>query len=78
MLKLRLCDYIDRWNLETNTAIIVVAWSNISKKVKLKKCASFTECIREINNTQVDNAKDFDLVIPMYPLKEYSDKCYWI
>ena len=27
----------------------------------------------EINNTQVDNAKDIDLVMPMYNLIEYSD-----
>ena len=27
----------------------------------------------EINNTQVDNAKDIDVVMPIYNLKEYSD-----
>ena len=27
----------------------------------------------EINNTQVDNAKDIDIVLPMYNLIEYSD-----
>ena len=27
----------------------------------------------EINNTQVDNAKDMDIVMPMYNLIEYSD-----
>ena len=27
----------------------------------------------EINNTQVDNAKDIDIVIPMYNLIEYGD-----
>ena len=26
-----------------------------------------------INNTQIDNAKDIDIVIPMYNLIEYSD-----
>ena len=29
--------------------------------------------LNEINNTQVDNAKDIDIVIPMYNLIEYSD-----
>ena len=29
--------------------------------------------MNEINNTQVDNAKDIDVVIPMYNLIEYSD-----
>ena len=38
-----------------------------------KNCAPFTNCISEINNTQVDNPKDFDIVLPMYNLIEYSD-----
>ena len=36
-------------------------------------CASFTNCISETNNTQIDNAKDIDIVMPMYNLIEYSD-----
>ena len=39
----------------------------------LKNCAPFTNCISEINNTQIDNAKDINIVIPMYNLIEYSD-----
>ena len=38
-----------------------------------KTCAPFTDCINEINNTQVDNAKEIDVVMPMYNLIEYSD-----
>ena len=38
-----------------------------------KNCAPFTNCISEVNNTQVDNAKDIDIVMPMYNLIEYSD-----
>ena len=34
---------------------------------------SFINCICEINNPQVDNAKDLDIVMPMYNLIEYSD-----
>lgn len=30
--------------------------------------ASFTDCIEEISNTQVDNTKDTDAVMPMYNL----------
>ena len=41
----------------------------------LKSCAPFVDCIREINNTQVDNAKDFDVVMPMYNLLEYNNDC---
>ena len=40
------------------------------KKVILKNCAPFTNCISEINNTQIDNAKDIDIVMPMYNLIE--------
>ena len=38
-----------------------------------KNCAPFTDCISEINNTQVDNAKHIDVLIPKYNLTEYSD-----
>ena len=34
---------------------------------------SILGCISEINNTQVDNAKYIDIVMPMYNLIEYSN-----
>ena len=37
---------------------------------------SISLCIREINNTLIDIAKDIDLVMLMYNLIEYSDN-YW-
>ena len=43
------------------------------KGVAFKNFAPFTNCITEINNTQVDNAKDIDIVMPMYNLIEYSE-----
>ena len=43
------------------------------KKVIFKNCAPFTDCISEINNTQIDNAKDIDIIMPMDNLIEYSD-----
>ena len=43
------------------------------KGVVFKNCAPFTDCISEINNPQLDNAKDIDIVMPMYNLIEYSD-----
>ena len=33
----------------------------------------FTGCISEISNTQIDNAKDIDAVMPIYNLIEYSN-----
>ena len=57
-----------------NTAAAdAAAANNTNKKVIFKNCASFTNCISEINNTQVDNAKDLDIVMPMYNLIECSD-----
>ena len=41
--------------------------------VTFKNRASFTKCISRINNTDIDNAHDIDIVIPMYNLIEYSD-----
>ena len=32
-----------------------------------------TDCLSEINNTQLDNAKDLDAVITMYNLTKNSD-----
>ena len=79
MLKSSLCDYSDAYILVkgtisvTNTAAAGAAANNINKKVIFKNCAPFTNCISEINNTQIDNAKDIDIVMPIYNLIEYSD-----
>ena len=47
-----------------------------NKDVVFKNCAPFTKCISRINNIDIDNAQDFDVVMPMYNFIEYSDK-YW-
>ena len=47
--------------------------NNANKFVITKNCAPFSDCLSKINNTQVDNAKDIDLVMPVYKLVEYSD-----
>ena len=41
--------------------------------VTFKNYAPFTESISRINNIDIDNAKDIDIVMPMYNLVEYSD-----
>ena len=77
MLKSSLRDYSDAYILVkgtitvNNTAAQGTAANNTNKKVIFKNCAPFTNCISEINNTQIDNAKD--IVMPMYNLIEYSD-----
>ena len=79
MLKSSLCHYSDAYirvkgNLSVdNTAAAPAAANNINKKVIFQNCASFTDCIIEINNKKVDNAKDIDIVMPVYNLIEYSD-----
>ena len=44
-----------------------------NKGVTSKNFAPFTKCICRINNTEIDNAKDINIVMPMYNLIEYSD-----
>ena len=79
MLKSSLCDYSDAYILVkgtiivNNTAAAGAAANNINRKVIFKNCAPFTNCISEVNNTQVYNAKDIDIVMPMYNLIEYTD-----
>ena len=43
------------------------------KGVIFKNCAPFTKCISRINGTEMDNAQDFDIVMAMCNLTEYSD-----
>ena len=79
MLKSVLCDYSNAYILVKvkisvdNTAAASADANNTNKKVIFKNCALFTDCISEINNTQVDNAKYIDIVMPMYNFIEYSD-----
>ena len=79
MLKSSLRDYNNAYILVkgpitvNNTAAAGADANNTNKKVMFKNCAPFTNCISEINNTQVDNATDIDIVMPMYNLIEYSD-----
>ena len=79
MLKSSLCDYSDAYILikgtisANNTAAAGATANNINRKIIFKNCAPFTNCISEIKNTQLDNAKDIDILMPMYNLIEYSD-----
>ena len=79
ILKSSFCDYsdvyiLDKWNITVDdTSANDVAANNTNKKVIFKNWAPFTNCIGEINNTQIDNGKDIDTVMPMYILIEYND-----
>ena len=78
MLKSSLCNYSDAYILASG--IITVAQvpapaanpSNNNKEGIIKNCAPFTDFISEINDAQIDNAKNIDVVMPMYKLIELS------
>ena len=81
MLKSNLCDYADAYILVKVTITItdvgdgdaVKRLDERNKGVIFKTCAPFTKCISRINNTDIYNAQDIDIVMPMYNLIEYSD-----
>ena len=79
MLKSSLCHYGDAYILVegtitvNNTADAGANPNNTDKKVIFKNCIPFTNCISEVNNTQVANVKDIDIIMPTYNLIEYSD-----
>ena len=79
MIRSSLCDYSDAYILVEgtatvpNTAAAGAALNNTNKKVIFKNCAPVTGCITEINNTQVNNAEDNDIVMPMYNSIEYRN-----
>ena len=81
MLKSSLCDYSDTYIFVKGKITITRAGDDAAaiqaderdKSVAFKNCAPFTNCISEVNNTQIDNAKDVDVIMLMYNLIEYSD-----
>ena len=81
MLRSNLCDYADSYILVKGTIRITGAGDETAarqaderdKGVTFKNCAPFTKCISRINHTDIDNAHDIDIVMPMYNLTEYSD-----
>ena len=81
MLRSNLCDYADSYILAKGTITITGAGDDAAARradernigVTFKNCAPFTKCISRINNTDIDNAHDIDIVMPMYKLIKYSD-----
>ena len=81
MLRSDLCDYADAYILVKGTITITGAGDDVdarrlderNKGVIFKICTPFTKCVSRINGRETDNAKDIDVVIPMYDLIEYSD-----
>ena len=81
MLRSSLCDYADAYILVNGTITVTGAADHDTAKqldernrdVIFKNCAPFTKCISRINGTEIDNAQDIDIVMPMYNLIKYSD-----
>ena len=81
MLRSNLCDYAASYILAKGTITITGEGADTAaeraderdKGVTFKNCAPFTKCISRINNTDIDNAHDIDIVMPIYNLIEYSD-----
>ena len=76
-LRSSLCDYGDAHILVsatitvTNTAVAADPYNR--KNIIIKNCAPLTNCISEINNSKIDNARDIDMVMSKYNLIEHSD-----
>ena len=81
MLKSSLCDFSDEY-IRVSRNITITGDSDDDaakradvreKRVRFKNCRPFADCISQINNNQIDNAKDIDVVMPMYKLIEQSN-----
>ena len=81
MLKSSLCDYSDANILVKGRITIAGAGDDAAardvdernKGVIFKNCAPFTNCKSETNSTQIDNARDVDIVMAIYNFIAYSD-----
>ena len=81
MLNSSLCDYGDAYIPVKGTITITKAVDDAAarqayernKGVMFKICAPFSNCKSEKNNTEIDNAKNIDIVMLMHVLIEYSN-----
>ena len=73
MLRSDLCNFNDAY-IVVKGIITVTEPDNAkrNKEVAFKNNAPFINCISKINDVKIDNAKDLDVVMPMYNLLEYS------
>ena len=74
LLESSLCDYSDAYILVTGN--ITVTGGDANTKVAFKKCAPFTKCITEINETCIDDAEQINVTVPMYNFNEFSDNYF--
>ena len=67
MLRSSLCDYSYAYILVSGTITITGAGDNdAAQRLEILKIfVPFSDCVSEINNTQIGNAKYIDVVMPM-------------
>ena len=81
MFKSSLCDYSDSYILVKGETTITRVRADAAARQEIernkglifKSCAWFINFKSQINNTEVDNAKNVDIVVPMFNLIEHSD-----
>ena len=81
MIRSSFCNYSDAYILVKGKIAITGEGTDAAarqedardKRIIFKNCAPFINCKSEINNTEIDNAKDIDIVMLMYNLIEYND-----
>ena len=70
VIKSNLCGYSDSYILVTGH--ITATCGNSNTRAAFKSCASFTKCMADINDKQVDNSDNLDITMPMQNLIECS------
>ena len=78
MINSSLCDYSDAYIFFKGTITIAQVEppaqpQYVGKNVVFKNCTPFTDCISEIKNAQIDDAKYINVIMAMYNLVKYSD-----
>ena len=81
VLRSSLCDYSDIYILVKVKITMTGEGDNDAAKrldernkgVLFKICAPLTICISRITGSEIDNAQDINIIMPMYNLIEYSD-----
>ena len=67
-----LCHYSDAYIPVSGTITVPNRGTAANpNNIIIKSLAPFTEFVSRIKNTQIDNAKDIDIVMPLHSLTEY-------
>ena len=75
MLRFDLCDFSDAYIVVKGIVTVSADERDrdeMNRQAILKNNAPIISCISKINGVLVENAEDFNIVIPMYNLPEYS------